>query len=691
MDHDTTVHLLVLVESSHDAEVMASGIRNTGYAVRSKHIEDGEDLEQALEQQSWDLLLCAPAVGDFSAAMALDTVQKSGKDLPVLVFGDDLDADTMTELMRAGAAYCISSDSQDYLIAVVEKELKSLHERRSHRECRTALMESEKRNRTLLDSSRDAISYIHEGMHIYANQSYLELFELDADEIESIPVMDLIASEHQKDFKELLRTISQGKIPEKVFDFQAVKQTQEQFKAVMQFSAASVDGEPCTQIVIQLHSDDAELQKELDQLRKQDLLTGLFNRQYFLEELNNAVAAASKAANASTLFYIKPDSFTAIKDTLGMSGSDLVLTDMANILKNTVKTPNAILARFEGTIFTILFPNTSSDSLTATAEQICKVLEGHIFEVEGKTVTTTASIGVCPIVETTSDAKRALTHAESACTTAGEQGNSVHVHTMADEIASLEEDKAWAQRIRLAIKSNQFVLHFQPIVSLHGESGERYDVLLRMLDKDKNLIMPGEFMPAASNAGLSLEIDRWIFKSAAKAILEKKRTGVDVQLFLKLSPESIEDATLLPWVSKLLKAARLRGTNFVFQASEVDALRNIRATKALVNGIKQLHCSFAISGAGEENPDLKYLTHFDVNYIKIDGEHIKELTNGESSQDIVKSVTEVAQAKHIKTIAEHVEDPSCLAVLWQHGVNFIQDHYLQKPEPHLNYDFSDEH
>jgi len=691
LDNDFTIHMLLLLESSHSAETLASSLRNNGFAVRSKHIQDEEDLENALNEQNWDMLVCAPTVGDCEASAALEVVQKSGKDLPTIVFGETLAVENSVALMQGGAAHCIASDSQEYLVAVIQKELSSLQGRRSHRECRVALVESEKRNRTLLDSSRDAISYIHEGMHIYANQSYLELFELDADEVESIPVMDLIAPDHQKNFKELLRTISQGKIPEKVFDFQAIKANDEQFKAVMHFSSASIDGEPCTQIVIQLHSDDAELQKELDELRKQDLLTGLYNRQFFVEELNTAVVDAAKSATVSTLFYIKPDSFSSIRDTLGMSGSDLVLTDTANILKSNIKQANAIIARFEGNVFTILFPNTESDGLQALAEQIRKIFEGHIFEVEGKTVTTTVSIGVCPIVETTSDYKKALNHAEAACKNAAVKGNSVHIHTMADEIASLEEDKAWAQRIRLALKSNHFVLHFQPIVSLHGESGERYDALIRMLDKDKNLIMPSEFMEAAGNSGLALELDRWIFKSAAKAILEKKRTGADVQLFLKLSPESIEDATLLPWVSKLLKAARLQGKNFVFQASEADALRNIRATKALVNGIKQLHCGFALSGIGQENTDLKFLAHFDLNYLKIDGEHIKELANGEASQNVVKELTDIAQKKGIKTIAEHVEDPSSLAVLWQHGINFIQGHYLQKPEPHLNYDFSGEH
>lgn len=694
MDNDNIIHLIVFVDSSHDAEVLGNSLRNAGYAVRHKHIDNINKLDEALKEQNWDLIITTPQTNEHTAYQVMETVEKAGKDLPVIVFGSQYERSNALELITAGAAECVGADEQQYLLQVVDRQMKSLRERRSYRECRSALTESEKRNRTLLDSSRDPISYIHEGMHIYTNLSYLEFFGYDdADEMESIPVMDLIASEDQKTFKEVLRKLSKGETPEKEFEFQALRNNGEQFKAVMQFSPASIEGEQCTQIVIRKQTDDAQLHKELEQLRKQDLLTGLFNRQHFMEELSNAVTWASKGQANSVIFYIEPDHFKNIKDTLGIAGSDMVLTDMANLIKQQLPiNQDTVIARFGGTVFTIIFKNKTIDQVEKLADKIRAAFEQQIFEVESKTVSSTCSIGVSPIIETTMEAKKALSHAETACATArGDNGNRVHIHTVADEMASLEQEKEWSKRIRLALKQDHFLLHYQPIVSLHAEPGERYEVLLRMQGSNGSIIMPSEFMEAAKNADLMLEIDRWVMKNAAKAMLEKRRSGTEIRFFVKLAPESVEDASLLPWISKLLKAARLHGSSMVFQISEATAVNNIKATKALVDGLHQLNCLFAISQAGTETPPLKYLTHFSANYIKIDGQYIQNLTQSESSQETVKAIAELSRAKKIQTIAEHVQDPACLAVLWQHGVNFIQGYYLQQPEDNMNYDFSGEH
>ena len=694
MDNDNIIHLIIVMDSSHDAEVLGNSLRNAGYAVRHKHVESIAVFEDAMKEQNWDLVITAPNANDCTAIQIIDAVNKAGKDLPVIVFGARYDRPNALEQITAGAVECVGADEQQYLLLVVDRQMKSLRERRDYRDCRNSLLESEKRNRTLLDSSRDPISYIHEGMHIYSNLSYLEVFGYeDSEEMESVPVMDLIAPEDQKIFKELLRKLSKGETPDQEFEFQAVRTNGEQFKAVMQFSPASIEGEQCTQIVIRKQTDDSQLHKELEQLRKQDLLTGLYNRQHFMEELSNAVSRASKGHANSVIFYLEPDQFKQIKDTLGIAGSDMVLTDMANLIKQQLDAgDDTLIARFAGTVFTILFKNKNINEVQDKAEKIRKAFEQHIFEVEGKTVSTTCSIGVGPIIETTMDAKKALSHAETACSTAkAGNGNRVHVHTVADEMANLEMEKEWTKRLRVALKQDHFVLHYQPIVSLHAEPGERYEVLLRMQGSDGSIVMPNDFMESAKNADLTLEIDRWVMKNAAKAMLEKRRSGAEIRFFIKLSPESIEDTTLLPWISKLLKAARLHGSSMVFEVKEAAAVNNIKATKTLAAGLSQLNCLFAITQAGNETPPLKYLSHFNVNYIKIDGQHIQNITSSESSQEIVKTIAEIARAKNIQTIAEHVQDPTCLAVLWQHGINFIQGYYLQQPEETLNYDFSGEH
>lgn len=688
MDNGNVIRPLILEESANEAEALASALRNVGYAVRYKHIEDAEDLQEALDDKSWDLLLAAQQVGDFAATQALSMIKQSGKDIPCIIFGGEYSDSLTAEMMRAGAADFVAEDAQDHLILVIEREINNHRERRDHRRCKGLYHESEKRNRVLLDSSRDPIAYIHEGMHIYANQSYQEIFGYpDIEELESVPILDLIESDGQQSFKEVLRSINNDQPPEEAMEYTAVREDGETFVATMDFSRASIDGESCTQVMIHRKSDNKALEKEIQQLRQQDLLTGLFNHQYFMEQVQAAVDLANKSEERCALIYIEPDNFKSIKDTLGIAESDIVLSDLAAFIREKLP-EDTIIARYAGTIFAALISGSTYKKAEEFANGICSGLVGKIFDVEGKTVTTTCSIGLSTISETTPDAKKAIAQTEAAAHVAKESnGNQVHIFTIEDELATQEADKRIITLINLALKNNRFTLQYQPIVSLHAEPGERYEVLVRLLDQDDSVIMPGDFIPAAEQAELMVEIDKWVIKSSAKAILDKRKIGKEIQFFIKLSANSLCDPSLLVWISKLLQAARLHGDSLVFEVSEQDVLENLKAAKVFSDGLKQLNCNFAIDHAGKDSEDLSYLKHLQLRYLKVDGSHINNVAS-EESQEVIKAIAEMGRSKNILTIAEHVQDPACLAVLWQHGVNFIQGYYLQHPEGNLDYDFT---
>lgn len=687
LDNGNVIRAIILEESANEAEALASMLRNASFAVRYKHVGNAEGLQEALENQAWDLLLSSQHVGDFTATQALFTIKESGKDIPCIVYGERTDA-AVIELLKAGAADLASDDNNEHLLLVIQRELANLHQRREQRRCKGLYHESEKRNRVLLDSSRDAIAYIHEGMHIYANQSYQDFFGYgDIDELESIPIMDLISTDDQQSFKKVLRSISNDEPPEDSLEYQAVREDGEVFTATMEFSRASIEGESCTQIMIHRKSDNKALEKEIQQLRQQDLLTGLYNHQYFMEQVQTAVDQATQGGDQSTLLYIEPDNFKNIKDTLGIAESDLVLADIAKLIQEQAP-ESAIIARYAGTSFAILMGGPLKAQAKEVAERIRHALADQIFDVEGKTVTTTCSIGLSTITEITPDAKKALAQVESACSIVKEnEGNQIHIFSEEDELASVETEKHMVTLIRLALKNNRFQLQYQPIVSLHAEPGERYEVLLRMLDRDDGVIMPSEFLDAAEHAVLMTDIDKWVTKTAAKAILDKRKIGREIQFFIKVSSASLCDPSFLAWISRLLQAARLHGNSLVFELSEQTALENLKAARTFSNGLKQLHCHLAIDHAGKESEDLSYLKHMDLSYIKIDGSHIQNITSDES-QEVVKRIAEASRSSGFLTIAEHVQDSACLAALWQHGINFIQGYYLQQPENNLDYDFT---
>lgn len=690
-EKEKTLKLITVKESSNDAEALCSMMRNAGHAIRSTNIEDDEDLLEALDQQPWDMVLCSRSIPDYTAEQVIATIKNAGKDIPVIVLTSNSDDDERLKLLDSGAMDVVNESNNKLLLLVIDREIKSLNNRRDLRDIELQFHESEKRNRALMDSSRDAIAYIHEGMHIYSNTTYLDTFGFtDAEEIEAVPIMDLIGTNDQKNFKSILQKLSKGENPDKEFEFTAVPEDAEEFKAVMEFSSASIEGEHCTQIIIRTKSDNKELQKELDALRRQDLLTGLYNRQFFTEQLDNAVAAVAKKGLKCSILYIEVDNFKAIAENIGIAASDLILTDFANILKKHTSKSD-LAAHFAGSLFTCLIPNKTAQEAAKVAESIREETENHIFDVEGQSVTGTVSIGISQISENNPNSKKVLGQAELACKKIrSNDGNGIHIHSSEDEKAHFERDKKWVELVKHALEKNEFKLAFQPIVSLHAEPGERYEVLLRMVGEGGKEIMPGEFLGAAEQAGLMAEIDRWVTKQAVKIIASKRNTNIQTMFFIKLSYDSLKDQTLLVWVSKLLKAARIHGDALCFEVSEAHAISALKETKLFSNGLKQLHCNMAIDHVGSEGNNFTYLKHLDASFLKIDGSHIVDLPTNEKSQETVQAITEMGKKQNRKVIAEHVQDPNSLAALWQYGVNFIQGYYLQQPEKEMNYDFTAE-
>lgn len=695
MEKDNVVRLLTIKESANESEMLAAMLRNAGYPVRSGNAEDEEDLRDRLGEGLWDIIISSVKLPGISAMQVADLVKKAGKDIPIVVTVSQYDEKVVQTLLESGIRDVALESNQKLMLLIIARELSDLRERRDHRQSKIGLAESEKRNKSLMESSRDAIAYIHEGMHIYINSSYMEMFGYhDTEELEGIPIMDLISVDDQPNFKGILKQLGKGDNPDQAFDFKALTDNGEAFSAKMEFSPASIEGEQCTQVIIRNTASEGseQLQRELDKLKRQDLVTGLYNRNHYTEELEKVVKLAAEGkANGMALMQVELDEYQKINETDGAAVSDMLLTDFAGILKKCVKAED-LPARYAGDMFMIIYRNKDLATVEKVADALCKTLKGHTFDLDGREIKTTASVGIYQVTEHSDSSKKMLNHLDLACKKVKNAGgDAVHVHSLEDELAKNEEDRQWIQAIKSAIKNDGFLLEFQPIVSLHAEPGERYEVLIRLPGKDGENIPPGVFLGPAEQAGMMREVDRWVIKQTAKVLTQRRNLKKETSMFVKLSAESFKDQTLLVWISKLLKAARLHGDCLCFEAHESTVLAAPKETKMFVAGLKQLHCKFAVDHVGSESENTNYLKSVDVSYIKIAGNLVSTVATEEASQEKVKAISEFASDAGIKTIAQHVQDPNTLAMLWQYGVNFIQGNYLQPPDKNLAYNFSAEH
>ncbi|MFV0454694.1 MAG: EAL domain-containing protein [Pseudomonas sp.] len=678
-----TIRLLILEDSQNEAERLVSLFRNAGQATRVHRITSSEDLTDAL-LQTWDLLISAPSSENLDPSEAIGAIRRQAKDIPViqLIAGNDVDA--ITESLTLGAQGALPQGEDEWLILVANRELTNLEERRARRSAEVALREAEKRCHLLLESSVDAIAYVHDGMHIYANRAYLELFSYeDVDELEGMPMIDLIASCDQGNFKGFLKNYQtlQG-TSELVCS--GVRTDDSSFKARMNFSPASYDGEPCIQVVIRAESDNAELEK-LREISSQDTVTGLHNRNHFLELLDTAVERAINAGQGASLAYIRVDRFASLQADLGLGDSDRLLAELANLLRGHFPA-TAQLARFGDDAFAALLSDVTAQQCEQQLNELLHKVEGHLFEIAGRTVQTTLSIGVAALDEQTAKARDVIDRAHR-CAEDIADGNGLNIYNPADELAAAASRGDVLAMLQQALEQNSFRLLFQPIISLRGDSQEHYEVLLRLVDPQGVEVPPGEFLEAAKQAGLAARIDRWVLLNSIKLLAEHRNKGHGTHLFLHLSSASLQDAGLLPWLGVALKASRLPPDALVFQLNEGDAVAYLKQAKVLMQGLKALGCRTALSQFGCALNPLNTLRHLNVEFIKIDGSYTQDLSRPEQ-QDALKQLLASLHEQNRLSIVPFVDSATVLATLWQAGVGYIQGQYLQGPSQSMDYDFS---
>jgi len=448
----------------------------------------------------------------------------------------------------------------------------------------------------------------------------------------------------------------------------------------MEFAEASYEGEPCQQIIFRQQTMSVELAKELDVLRSKDLVTDLYNRQYCIGELERMIGDAAKGRSDQALILLEADNFKHLLDTVGLGNADLLLGDMANLMRRHIKETD-IAGRFGEHTFGVLLAGYNADDVRQLAEILRKAFEERIFEVGKQSVNANISICGTVIGEKNANATAVLTQASTALRTAQtEGGNRVSVFDpAAQDKADEEKNKHWLVLIKDALAKNGFVLFYQPIISLHGAEGEYYEILLR-LNGPKGEITPNFFMPVAEKHGLLPAIDRWVIANAIKALAERERAGHKTTFFVKLTPQSLEEQTLLPWIAQQLKNARLRGDALVFEMPESKVVTSLKPARAFVTGLKQIHCGFALEQFGSGLNSFQLLKHIDANYLKLDRNYMADLPNHKENQEKVKELCDQAHHAGKLTVAEFVEDAASMSILFSCGVNFVQVNFLQEPE-----------
>lgn len=423
-----------------------------------------------------------------------------------------------------------------------------------------------------------------------------------------------------------------------------------------------------------------------------DILTGLYTRNFFIGELDKALADTSAAPTASALVHVVVDNYQFIRDKIGVAAADLALSDIAGILSNILGT-DGLACRFgsrsDDNVF-LLWLRQGIGDLASIGERIRTAIEQHESEVAGNTVKLTCSIGICPFGDAGANSQKLIYWAALSAQIAQKKGgNRIHIYDMKTDARALEQKgKEQESRVAEALQKDRFKLVFQPIVNLCASPAERYEVLLRMLDDGGKEIMPAQFMPSAEKGGLMPAIDRWVIGTAIRTAGERMRNGRNTNLFVKLSGAALLDAELLPWIATILKSERVTGDAITFELTEASVTEHLDEARRFFKAVRELHCRTAIERAGMNPGVLEAFDDLPLHFLKFDRSLTHDFPHAPSRQDRVKKLVRAAHELKRETIAEFVQDARTLRLLWQCGVDYIQGYYLQQPDANLGYEFS---
>ena len=519
----------------------------------------------------------------------------------------------------------------------------------------------------------------------------MELFgSADFDELEGMPIIDMVDPSQQAFLKTFLRELSNNENATNELDLELIHSSGERIAATLEFSRASYEGEPCTQILIRSSADTSELEEQINYLHQHDLVTGLYNRQFFMDELKTSITEAVNAIRQSALVYIAIDNFQTIRNMVGISGCDTLISDIASLL--TENSPTEVtVARFGAYSYTCLSKVEDKHQAEIFAAKIPDLVGDHISEIGNQSISATCSTVVVFIDENSPEnPNEIISRAEKACDEIQAQGgNESRTYIpKAGDMNMEEKDSITAKLIKSALNQNRIKGMYQPIIGVKAQGGERYESSLQIVSENGQTLYARDYQAAAERTGTAKMLDRWKILHAIKKISDTRKKGRKVEFFVPLSADSIQDPGLATWVSENLTKSGIDGAQLVFMIEEAQAVNQLKSAKTLAKDLQQLHCQFAIDEFGTGLNPFQLVKHVNADYVRISSVYMDGLAQNSENQGSINELAYQAGDMKINTITPGVTDAAVLSVLWTLNVDFVQGEFLQAPQKELNYDFS---
>ncbi len=427
-----------------------------------------------------------------------------------------------------------------------------------------------------------------------------------------------------------------------------------------------------------------QLERQMAYDATHDALTDLVNRREFERRLDKAVASAREHHCHHVLAFIDLDQFKLVNDTAGHAAGDELLKQIRGLLKSMFKGRDT-LARLGGDEFALLL----DDCWLERARKICEKLIGDLQDIRfcwsGHTFQIGASIGLVAITSETENATQAMSQADVACYAAKERGrNRVRAyHPTGTESARHHSEILRAAALRSAVEQDRLCLYCQPIMPLPSGSQApgHHEILVRMLDEDGKLVLPGAFIPAAERYGLVGGIDRWVIKTAFREFDKMFGRFPGTGISVNVSGQSLNDESFLKFIHEQFRQYAVPPERVCFEITETAAVHSIDNAQEFFAEIRRKGGFLALDDFGSGLSSFGYLKTLPVDYLKIDGRFVSDMIENSIDHAMVAAINGIGRVMGMRTVAEYAHSPAIIERLSDLGVDYAQGNAIGAPVP----------
>ncbi len=542
----------------------------------------------------------------------------------------------------------------------------------------TEQKEREERYRGLVEMSPDIIAVIRDWKLVFINKAGSELF--GSPNIIGQHILDIISIDNLSRIKEIVQGMDNNDIEmeKSYFECQLTLPNGSVIDAEVSLMKILYEGRVAKLVVGRDITERKKAEQLIHNMAFYDSVTNLPNRNMFKQYLNNCLTTNGQNQELAVLF-LDLDRFKVINDTKGHSTGDLLLKDVADRLKNAVKS-DGFVSRQGGDEFIILLEGMNKEEIEKVAQGIIDDFS-RPFLVHCEEVFVTTSIGISLYPYDGEDQETLIKNADTAMYLAKERGKNNFQYYNAFLNTQSTKKMEMEVGLRKALELNQLKMVYQPQYELETGNVIGVEALIRWEHPKLGYISPAEFIPLAEETGLIVPIGKWIFRQVCEDHNQwKKHELGTIQMAVNISVRQMQDPGFVDSVKQIMGEYHMNPEMIELEITE-SIMQNINHSIIILKELKEIGVKIAIDDFGKGYSSLSYLKHLPINKIKMDKSFVDDILDPHHNGSIAKAIIDMGHNMNFTVIAEGIEEEEQVAFLLKNNCKLGQGYYFSKPLP----------